>query len=355
MKGQTVVILCAAGQAGGNVLMNVVRNLRPRIVKQGNIVLLFPPLLRLPFISFFSSMLMSPFFVLFSRSKGVRFRAIMAASVAYGATAKLTKKLVGGVLMVDYGDPEYLRLKSVSLTFLRFLETYVLRPGPVYTCIDPVIGRYLRRFRIVTSLFLPPGGYWKGQSSPPIPVRGRNVVYAGHVGYPPYRIDLLLRAAPIVLRRFPETTFFIVGDGKFVPEARRGVKAAGLEDRIIFPGRVSHEKAREYIAGADVAVQLLDDMCLGTKVIDYFSLKRAVVSCGSFFDSYDEFLKNGENCILTPPDASRIAEALTLLLSSDDLRRQMGEKAFTTLQGYDWDSQASKLLQAIEDAERHPG
>lgn len=353
-RGYEVVVVCAAGRTFGSRLRSLVENLKPSVTRRDGMVFLFPPTLGVPVLWLFASLLSTPVALwVYCRARGLNVASTFAASVAFAVIAKNTRRVTGGALAVDYGDPEYARLKGSARVFLGFLESDAMRTKhAVFTCIDPVICEYMKTHGVSNTLFLPPGGFWKNDLQAPIPPTAveKTIVYTGHVGYPPYRLDLLIQAAPSVLAAYPNTKFVIVGDGKFLPQARAMAESLGVQENVRFVGRVSYEEAKECVAKSDIGVQLLDDMCLGTKVVDYFALGKPVLSCGSFHDRYSSFLKSGENCLLVAPDVKQIADGLTLLLADEELRKKLGENALRTIQGYDWDSQAKSLMDEMARA-----
>jgi len=352
-RGYTIVLVVAGGTVGPRGRPRL-SSLKPKVRNDGPMVIVSPPVLRLPMLWLLQSMLVTPLTVfLYCRSKNLAVKAVVAASVPYGAVGKMLNRLLKTKLIVDYGDPDYAREKSFSLRVLHFLESYVLGKGGVdaVTCIDPNICGYVARYRVKNVAFLPPGGYWIGSPPPQItePRAGtKEVIYAGHLAPPPaYRLDLLIEAAPLILAQHPEARIVFLGSGEYSPTLRRRAAELKIADKVEVLGPVPYEEAKRRIGGAYVAVQLLNDMCLGTKVLDYFALGKAVVSCGSFYDSYSQFLKNGENCILIPPEAEKLAEAISSLLSDEALRKRLGANALDAVSGYDWDSQAEKLLKLI--------
>ncbi len=344
----------AAGGAVGPRGRPTLSNLRVPLRNDGRIVLVSPPILRIPMLWLIQSMIITPLMVLlYCRSHKIDVEAIVAASVPYGAIGKILNKFLNTVLIVDYGDPDFARERSVALRVLVLLERYVLgSPGvDAVTCIDPNIREYVQRYHVRNAVFLPPGGFWKDSFVRPAGVERpptKTVIYAGHVAPPPaYRLDVLMSAAPKILAKIPEARIVIVGDGEYLPVVKEGAKELGLADRVITTGAVPYEEAKAQIGQAQVALQLLNDMCLGTKVIDYFAMGKAVVASGSFYDSYDEFLVNGENCLLVPPDAEELADAVCRLLADDGLREKLGRNALEAVRDYDWDSQAEVLLGLI--------
>ena len=313
-------------------------------------VLISPPILRIPMLWLLQSLLLTPLIVAaYCRSEDLEVESIVAASVPYGVVALFLNKLLRTSLIVDYGDPDFARERGVSLRVLKVIEAVVLSSKRVtaVTCIDPNIGEYMRRYH-VTSTFLPPGGFWKGSVSPPRAQDNdhpKRVVYAGHIAKPPaYRLDLLIEAAPSILKEVPDCEIVFVGAGEFLPGLAQRAREMKVEDRVRFLGPVAYVDAKREIADSAVAVQLLNDMCLGTKVIDYFAAGKAVVSCGRFYASYHEFLADGENCLLVGPDPMKLADAIVRLLGDDELRKKLGEKALETVRNYDYDSQADTML-----------
>jgi glycosyltransferase involved in cell wall biosynthesis len=360
-RGYTVIVVAAGGTVGkkGRPTLS---SLRPRVKNDGGLVLISPPILRIPMLWLLQSVILTPLVVLlYCRSKRLDVEAVVAASVAYGAVGKVLNKFLKAALIVDYGDPDYVRERGFSLRVLHLLETYVLgSPGvDAVTCIDPNICAYVKRFRETPATFLPPGGYWKDSFRPlqGLASPGDGIVlYAGHLASPPtYRLDLLMDAAPRILSKNPDARLAIIGDGEYLETLRKRAESLKILDRVEIPGGVSYEMAKKRIAEADVAVQVLNDMCLGTKVMDYFALGKAVVSCGKFYDSYSEFLKNGENCVLVPPDAAKLADAISLLLSDRSLKERMGKNALETVSKYDWDSQANEILALIQESASRQG
>ncbi|MDA4133901.1 MAG: hypothetical protein OK454_12375, partial [Thaumarchaeota archaeon] len=271
-RGYTLIVVAAGGRTGPHGRPKL-SGLIPRITNDGNLVVIAPPILRIPMLWLLQSMIFTPLMVsLYCRSHRIKVEAIVGASVPYGAVGKVLNRVLRTTLIVDYGDPDYAREKGVSLRVLRLLESYVLGSKGVdaVTCIDPNIRRYVRRYGR-EALFLPPGGFWAGERRSAPAGEGKDsgrVIYAGHVAGPPaYRLDLLVEACPGVLAKNPGSSFVILGEGEYLHELRAKVKMLGLEGRVQASGAVAYSEARSQIRDSEVAVQVLNDMCLGTKVL----------------------------------------------------------------------------------------
>ncbi|MGQ0721829.1 MAG: glycosyltransferase [Candidatus Eiseniibacteriota bacterium] len=91
----------------------------------------------------------------------------------------------------------------------------------------------------------------------------------------------LIRALPVVLRRFPSARLAIVGapgeEGDFSSGIRSAIREAGVEERVILPGAVAHTELACWYSAADVfclasakegrANVLLEALASGTPVV----------------------------------------------------------------------------------------
>lgn len=351
-RGYRIVVVSAGGRVNSKGLP--VLGFGPRVRQDGGLTVISPPIVRVPLLWLLQSLVVTPLTVLlYCRTARLKISAIVCSTVSYGAVGKIINRFARAPLIVDYGDPDFARERSFALKLLRGLELFVFQRQGVsaVTYIDPNIGRYLRRYRPVKKLFLPPGGFWRDsrrtEGSKP-PGQDKMVLYSGHIAPPPtYRLDLLPVAAKEVLRLVPKTKFILVGSGSYLARLEKETKELGIDESFKFVGAVPYEESLTNISGCDVALQLLNDMCLGTKVMDYFALGKAVIASGRFFDSYDSFLRTEGNCILIPPDAERLASELVRLLSDDSLRTKLGTSARDSVSGYDYESQSEQLLKLI--------
>jgi glycogen synthase len=135
-------------------------------------------------------------------------------------------------------------------------------------------------------------------------------------------VDTFLRAAALVVPRFPDTLFVVAGEG---PEYARLIQLAaglGIGDQVMFLGKVTEEEREVLLQGSSVfvlpsvvepfGIAALEAMAAGIPTIVSKTSGVAEISSGSFrvdFWDADEF-------------ASRIVE----LLEYPTLRRAMGEQ-----------------------------
>lgn len=112
-----------------------------------------------------------------------------------------------------------------------------------------------------------------------------------------------------------------VGDGDQAEEVRRKIQQLGLEADFIMEGNQSNPYP--YIAGADIYVQPSFYEAYSTTVTEAKVLGKPMVvtDVGGMRDQLTE----GENALIVPIDAEKMADAIQLLIDNDSLRIKFGK------------------------------
>ena len=362
-----MIVFCPLGRHVGNPFKDFVTNLFPKRTVSGNTVYLFPPVIVSPASATTAiTLAMGALFVqVYIALTRVRIAAQYSTTVLVGSVGAILRRRMKIPLVANYGDPDFAREHGLAGKAFKFCENLVLARGDAYAVVyvDEVIGDYLEsEYHTSRKLFLPNGGYERGfnPASPDDPgvtrlretlsLKGKKViVYAGHVSKG-YRIDIVPQAASQVVSKFPDAAFMIIGEGPALPRLMREVDMLGLSKSFRFLGPIPYKEMSEYLALSEIGLQLLNDMCMGTKVLMYMANRVAVVSVGKWYDKYGKFLRNGENALLVPPDAGSLASAVEELLHDGAQRSRLVGVAWDSIRPYSWDTHADVTLSLLRDA-----
>lgn len=366
-KGQKLLVYCPIGRHVGNPLRDFFINLRPKKMVNGNTVYLFPPVIVSPAsLTTPLTLVMGTLFILvYLTLTRLRVAAQYSTTMLVASVGAVLRTTKGIPLVANYGDPDYAREFGAARRAFGFCEALVMARRNAYAIVyvDEVVGDYIRgKFRVERTLFLPNGGYEAGFRPPPsdssdvvglkrkLGLAGKSVVlYAGQLTSV-YRLDLMIKAAPGIVSEFPSARFLVIGSGPTLPELQRSVRDAHLDDYFVFTGPLKYEALSPYLMLSDVCVQLLNDWCMGTKVVMYMVHRRAIISGGAWFKQYGRFLNNGENTILIPPDAAKFAEKTLEILKDAEKRRRLGDAAWEAVEPFTWDRHASETLSLLHEA-----
>ena len=364
-KGQRLLVYCPLGTHKGNPLQDFVANLKPRRYSRGNTTYLFPPLLVTPTsVGTVSTLVFGTIFILlYLTVTRLKVSAQYCTTTLVGSVSAVIRMRLKIPLVANYGDPDFAREFGLARTGFRFCENLVMTRHNAHSMVyvDEVVGKYIgNNFPVDDAFFLPNGGYETGFQPPSadspevvalkrkLGLEGKSVVlYAGQLTAV-YRLDILVESAPYVISKVPNVRFLIIGNGPTKSTLQESVKNSRLEDYFIFTGSVQYTSLSPYLMLSDLCVQLLNDWCMGTKVVMYMVHRKAIISSGSWFDQYGEFLKNGDNAILIPPDAETFGKEAVRILQDPGMRSRLGESAWRTISPYTWDKHADETIRLLK-------
>lgn len=135
---------------------------------------------------------------------------------------------------------------------------------------------------------------------------------------------LLLAAAPLVLKQFPQATFLLVGKGHLEQDLRRQVQALGLSQNVVFTG-VRHDIA-DILAQTDVFVLPSLWEGLPLSAIEAMAAARAVLVTDVGGNS--ELVVSGQSGVVVPPNnVGALATGLLNVLADEPARLALGAAA----------------------------
>jgi len=151
---------------------------------------------------------------------------------------------------------------------------------------------------------------------------GKTVV--GFIGsfYAYEGLDLLLAALPQVTAQIPEARVLLVGGGPQESELKSLAGKLGIEDSVVFAGRVPHGEVQRYYSIVDVFAyprksMRLTELVTPLKPLEAMAQGRLLVA--SDVGGHRELIRDGETGVLfRAGDAASLADAIVRLLGQSD-------------------------------------
>ena len=138
--------------------------------------------------------------------------------------------------------------------------------------------------------------------------------------------DILIEAAPHILREVPEARFLLVGAGlpSYEPSLRQRVHELGLDGRFVFGG--DRPDVPDMLEAADLFV--LPSRSEGQPNALIEAMAMGLPSVATRVGGVPEVVSDGEEALLVPPEApDALATACVSVLTSPSLGRRLGEAA----------------------------
>ena len=166
-------------------------------------------------------------------------------------------------------------------------------------------------------------------------------------------LDYLVDAARLIIQDWErhDIQFVLVGAGPEFPRLRERVRSLGIDDQVVFTGRLPDEDLGAVLATADVCVNpdeanRMNDISTMNKVMEYMALGKPIVQ----FDLHEGRVSaGGASLYATRNDAASLASGIVQLIDDPEARTRMGQigqqRLITTLS---WELQVKELLGAYD-------
>ena len=146
-------------------------------------------------------------------------------------------------------------------------------------------------------------------------------------------------------------TLTIVGEGPERKNLEKLVESKGLQDRVIFKGRVSDEELEQCYKECDVFVLPAcidskgDTEGLGVVLLEAMSYKKPVIA--SNVGGIVDIVKDGETGLLVPEkDPQRLAKAIGKILTNKKLATKLGQQGYEFVhKNFSWERITNKLIE----------
>jgi PEP-CTERM/exosortase A-associated glycosyltransferase len=155
-------------------------------------------------------------------------------------------------------------------------------------------------------------------------------------------LDLLVEAFSQLAVHYPNLILLLLGGGEIEKELIAQVRRLGLEDRVLMPGRIPHERVPGVYALIDVLVYpryavRLTELVTPLKPLEAMAMRRAIAA--SDIGGHRELLRDGETGLFfRAGDVSHLVQTVSRLLDDGGLRDQLAHQGRAwVVQEQTWD------------------
>lgn len=128
--------------------------------------------------------------------------------------------------------------------------------------------------------------------------------------------DEIIELLPRLIERFPTLKYMVVGDGRDRERLEAKARAVGVEDRVVFTGRIAESEKVAHYNLADAYVMPSFGEGFGIVLIEAAACGLPIV--GSRADGSREALLDGRlGTLVDPRNSIELLEAVTMALNSD--------------------------------------
>jgi PEP-CTERM/exosortase A-associated glycosyltransferase len=154
-------------------------------------------------------------------------------------------------------------------------------------------------------------------------------------------LDLLIDAFNRLGATRQDIALLLVGGGEMEAELKKQIERLHLKDKVIMPGRISHERIPAIYALVDVLVyprysMRLTELVTPLKPLEAMAMGKALVA--SDVRGHRELIRQNVTGLLFPAgDASALGETVKNILDDNILSQKLAEHALIWAQDHTWD------------------
>ena len=144
---------------------------------------------------------------------------------------------------------------------------------------------------------------------------------------PPYNVECLIRAIPLILKRHRNIKFIIKGVGPLEDYLKSLTRELNVSRHVRFVGLVPHYKVAQYLVAADIYVSTCFIDSTSVSLLEAMACGLAPVVTDILGNR--EWIENRVNGFLFPPkNPKALAEKVIELVENEPLRKRFGERCF---------------------------
>ncbi|MCR4842917.1 MAG: glycosyltransferase [Eubacterium sp.] len=175
---------------------------------------------------------------------------------------------------------------------------------------------------------------------------GRRILTVGRL-HPQKGLDIAIDAMRLIKKDYPDTRWYVLGEGAIRAELERQIEAAGLTEDFVLMGAV--DNPYPYMAQCDVYA--MPSRFEGKSIALQEALTLGCCVVASDVSGNREQISNGEDGILCELSPEGVSSAIGRVLGDDDYRSALANAASKIV--YDNDAQVDKLLSVMDEKERY--
>jgi glycosyltransferase involved in cell wall biosynthesis len=164
-------------------------------------------------------------------------------------------------------------------------------------------------------------------------------------------VEYVLRAVDEIVNRRGnrDILFYLIGKGDDWPRLKQMALELGLQDDIVFTGRIPDAEALDILSTADVCLSPdpaspLNELSTMTKIMEYMALGKPIVS---FLLKENSYSAGSSAIYVENNNPVAFAEGILTLLGDSARSRRMGEDAMARVANeLSWERQAERLREA---------
>jgi glycosyltransferase involved in cell wall biosynthesis len=173
----------------------------------------------------------------------------------------------------------------------------------------------------------------------------KKIVFSG-VMYHHRGLDVLLDAAPKIIKKHSDVKIILLGDGPEILKLKDIVKKENIESNVIFKGWIDRKEIPQEISNATIAIGPLKkttvtEHALPIKVLEYMASSLPIIALDGTLPS--DVLQNEQNGYFVK-NSTDLSDKIIKLIEEPELVKNMSHKSLEMVQKFSWKNIIESIL-----------
>jgi glycosyltransferase involved in cell wall biosynthesis len=157
----------------------------------------------------------------------------------------------------------------------------------------------------------------------------------------------LIKALNEVKKKEKNFKLLLIGDGEERKNLERLSKELGLEEEIIFLGKIFHDKLPKYYHVSDIFVLPSLYESFGIVFLEAMASGLPIISTN--IAAIPEVVNKKVGILVKPKNVQELAEAILTLINDEKRRREMGKEGMKLASNFDWSFVSERVMEELEN------
>jgi glycosyltransferase involved in cell wall biosynthesis len=157
----------------------------------------------------------------------------------------------------------------------------------------------------------------------------------------------LLKALSKVKQKEKNFKLLLIGDGEDRKKLENLCKNLGLEEEVVFLGKIFHDKLPDYYHVADIFILPSLYESFGIVFLEAMAAGLPIISTN--VAAVPETVNENVGILVKPKNVEELAKAILKLMKDKKARRRMGRESIRIAKKFDWSSIGAMMLKELKN------
>jgi glycosyltransferase involved in cell wall biosynthesis len=144
--------------------------------------------------------------------------------------------------------------------------------------------------------------------------------------------------------KHPKARLLIVGDGSILNDLKRQASGLGIENAVIFTGKIGHQHVFNYISVMDICIMAKSNWYGSpVKLFEYGLMRKPIIAPDT--SPVKDVMIHEKDALIISDNENALADAIEILIDRPEKGDAMAQSFYTkVMTSYNWEHAANNII-----------